>query len=131
MSESEMTTRMSKCRCNCKTRTYNENIHYESKLEKRWLNKNKFRIDDIIDGPTIHKYNGKSNYYSDFLIKSTNTIVEVKSSYVLFKFQSVNELYSKFLKSLELGYNILFVLDTNEYSITNPTELDGLIKSLT
>lgn len=83
-----------------------------------WYFKNKGKVEDIeydmTKIPVIHYLfkEKKAVYFPDFYIKSTNTIVEVKSTYTYEADLEINLLKKQ--ASLDSGYNFLFYIMSQE-----------------
>ena len=85
---------------------------------------NKYNEDDIIInnkemtnliGKIYYEYNNtKHKYYPDIYIKSTNTIIEVKSMYTYNKDLAVNNLKKKACENMNLNFEFV-IIDKKEY----------------
>jgi hypothetical protein len=99
-------------------------LDYQSKYELNFLKylESKGKLDIIEKGPTISYFdmNGKEHmYFSDFKIKNTNIIFEIKSWYYWEKNREVNIIKKETASKI---YDFYLIMDNNF------TEIDNLIK---
>jgi len=99
-------------------------LDYQSKYELNFLKylESKGKLDIIEKGPTIPYFdiNGKEHmYFSDFKIKNTNIIFEIKSWYYWEKNREVNIIKKETASKI---YDFYLIMDNNF------TEIDNLIK---
>jgi len=99
-------------------------IHYQSKYELNFLKylESRGKLDIIEKGPTIPYFdiNGKEHmYFSDFRIKNTNIIFEIKSWYYWEKNKEINIIKKETASKI---YDFYLIMDNNF------TEIDKLIE---
>ena len=95
-----------------KTHIYKDtHLVYQGSYELDFLNFCETNSISVDNGPSlIYSFNGrKSTYYSDFIIPSINTIVEIKSKYTLES--DIDRNLEKKRSSENLGYNFIFIID--------------------
>jgi hypothetical protein len=95
-------------------------LYYRGSYEKHFIDycidKN-IKIDNF-KGSIDYYFDGKNRkYFPDFLIKETNTVIEIKSSYTYECEKEQNE--AKKEATINNGYNFLFIIDKNYEDFSN------------
>lgn len=107
-------------------------LQYQSSYELRFLLK--MESDGLLEGidnaPPIKKYYKSKCYYPDFYIESSNTIVEIKSMYILKEVQGLKSNLMKFRRVLSLGYNLLLVIDNQYHYFYDISEIESFMSKL-
>jgi hypothetical protein len=111
-------------KCGFKLKKYkNSDVYYRGLYELDFLEKYFNLYPDIINGPRITYFinNDKHYYFSDFLIPSLNTIVEIKNSYLFNKNKEI--IMAKEKATIANGFNYIMILDENYINFAPGLEL--------
>lgn len=90
----------------------NTKIHYRGSYELDFLQKHHpIFLNDLANGPRIeYIFNNKTHYYfSDFIIKSLNLIIEIKNGYDMKRYKEKIE--AKAEATIAAGYNYIIIID--------------------